>query len=149
MAVPQGSSKFSSKSCPLVPPPYGVVSPGAETYEALRGVSAPLAGMGVSSSVAGLPAVVDYRDRIRMPVRYCRHAGQTWGYLRLLDSMVYASEEHLNIIQHPQGRRKEVALQKNTISNIYTNRIRYTTDTEPGSSGSSVFNNTELGRLPK
>jgi V8-like Glu-specific endopeptidase len=49
--------------------------------------------------------------------------------------------QHVNIIQHPRGRRKEVSLQKNTITNVYQNRIRYTTDTEPGSSGSIVCNN--------
>lgn len=120
---------------------YRVFNPESETSEAFRAVS-PQAGMGVVSQQAGLAAVTDYRDSLRVAVvRICRHAGESWGYLRLLDSIAYATVEHLNIIQHPQGRRKEVALQKNTISNIYTNRIRYTTDTEPGSSGSPVFNN--------
>lgn len=49
--------------------------------------------------------------------------------------------EYANIIQHPKGRKKEVALQDNTVSFIYDKVIRYTTDTEPGSSGSAVFNN--------
>ena len=79
------------------------------------------------------------RDRLLRMV--CIAAGGSWGYLRLPSSITYAVGEHLNIVQHPQARRKEVALQKNNITNIYTNRIRYTTDTEPGSSGSPVFNN--------
>lgn len=79
------------------------------------------------------------RDRLLRMV--CVAAGESWGYLQLPPSITYAVGEHLNIVQHPQARRKEVALQKNNITNIYTNRIRYTTDTEPGSSGSPVFNN--------
>lgn len=47
----------------------------------------------------------------------------------------------MNVIQHPSGRRKEVSLQDNRITEIFTERIRYTADTEPGSSGSPVFNN--------
>jgi len=79
------------------------------------------------------------RDRLIRMV--CVAPGESWGYLRLLPSITYAVGEHLNIVQHPSTRRKEVALQKNNITNIYTNRIRYTTDTEPGSSGSPVFDN--------
>lgn len=49
--------------------------------------------------------------------------------------------EYVNIIQHPQGRRKEVALQENNVVYVYDKVLHYTTDTEPGSSGSAVFNN--------
>ena len=52
-----------------------------------------------------------------------------------------AKDQHLNIVQHPRGRRKEVALQDNRITKIFTNVVHYTTDTEPGSSGSPVFSN--------
>jgi lysophospholipase L1-like esterase len=50
-------------------------------------------------------------------------------------------KERVNIVQHPQGRRKEIALHDNTVSYVYDKAIRYTTDTEGGSSGSPVFNN--------
>jgi len=79
--------------------------------------------------------------------RICTNPGQLWGYLQLSDSISYAGSsdsrpgQHVNIIQHPNGRRKEVSLQQNNLSNIFSNRVRYTTDTEPGSSGSAVFNN--------
>ena len=69
------------------------------------------------------------------------HAGNRHGYIKLRKSIGYNISSFLNIIQHPSARRKEVALQENTITNIYTNKIRYTTDTEPGSSGSPVFDN--------
>lgn len=47
----------------------------------------------------------------------------------------------VNIIQHPSGRPKEVALQENEVTRVQDRLIHYRTDTEPGSSGSPVFNN--------
>lgn len=89
------------------------------------------------------------RSRIGRYRRLCIPAGQKWGYLQLTDAISYAGPgganhplgQHVNVIQHPRGRRKEVALQRNNLKNIYATRIRYTSDTEPGSSGSPVFNN--------
>lgn len=49
--------------------------------------------------------------------------------------------EPVNIIQHPAGREKEVALHNNKVERVMDKVIRYRTDTEPGSSGSAVFNN--------
>ncbi len=49
--------------------------------------------------------------------------------------------ERVNVIQHPSGRRKEVALHDNRVERVLDTVIRYRTDTEPGSSGSPVFNN--------
>ena len=49
--------------------------------------------------------------------------------------------ERVNIIQHPQGRRKEISLHDNKVSYVYDKAIRYSADTEGGSSGSPVFNN--------
>jgi V8-like Glu-specific endopeptidase len=71
-----------------------------------------------------------------------RTPGQRWGHLRLPASgPSYAVGQYLNVVGHPSGRRKEVALQDNSITGVFTNVIRYTTDTEPGSSGSPVFTN--------
>lgn len=67
--------------------------------------------------------------------------GQKWGFIQLNPDPVYLEEQHLNIIQHPSGRRKQIALQNNQSTDLYQNFIRYTTDTEPGSSGSPVFDN--------
>ncbi len=52
-----------------------------------------------------------------------------------------STPERVNIIQHPRGRKKEVALQENKVTAIMDRVIHYKTDTEPGSSGSPVFNN--------
>jgi hypothetical protein len=49
--------------------------------------------------------------------------------------------ELVNIVQHPDGRPKEVALQENEVTRVQDKLIHYRTDTEPGSSGSPVFNN--------
>lgn len=46
----------------------------------------------------------------------------------------------VSIIQHPRGNRKSVALRNNRVTIIEGNFIQYETDTEPGSSGSPVFN---------
>lgn len=48
--------------------------------------------------------------------------------------------ERVNIIQHPRGRKKEVALQDNEVIDREGEHVRYRTDTERGSSGSPVFN---------
>lgn len=53
--------------------------------------------------------------------------------------------DYVNIIQHPGGRAKKIALYHNTVYRTKSlsdgrQRIQYLTDTEPGSSGSPVFN---------
>lgn len=60
----------------------------------------------------------------------------------LRDKDTITREERVNIVQHPRGRRKEVSLHDNKVSYIYDIAIRYTADTEGGSSGSPVFNNS-------
>jgi len=50
-------------------------------------------------------------------------------------------KERVNIIQHPSARKKEIAIHDNEVLRILDKVIRYRTDTEPGSSGSPVFNN--------
>jgi len=67
--------------------------------------------------------------------------GEKWGWIPLNPSPNYHDKQHFNIVQHPQGRRKEVALQDNEIAKLFTNVVRYHGDTEPGSSGSPVFDN--------
>ena len=67
--------------------------------------------------------------------------GERWGILPLVEAPVLRKDQLVNIIQHPNGRRKEVALQNNKVDKLFQNTVRYTTDTEPGSSGSPVFDN--------
>ncbi len=77
----------------------------------------------------------------RLPPVWLIHAGDKWGFIPLRASVLYAPGQRLNVVQHPKGRRKEIALQSNTVTNIFSNHVRYSTDTEPGSSGSPVLNN--------
>jgi endonuclease G, mitochondrial len=48
--------------------------------------------------------------------------------------------EYLNIIQHPNGEPKQLALRENELIDVLDNFLHYHTDTAPGSSGSPVFN---------
>ncbi|MEC4813029.1 MAG: endonuclease [Scytonema sp. PMC 1069.18] len=48
--------------------------------------------------------------------------------------------EYLNIIQHPEGEPKQVALRENRLVDLLDDFLHYQTDTAPGSSGSPVFN---------
>lgn len=59
----------------------------------------------------------------------------------LRDPATATRGDRVNIIQHPRGRKKEIALHENKVTRIKDRVLHYTTDTEPGSSGSPVFNN--------
>ncbi|MCA2217348.1 trypsin-like serine peptidase [Jidongwangia harbinensis] len=49
--------------------------------------------------------------------------------------------ESINIVQHPDGRPKQVALQQNELVDRLDDFLHYRTDTAPGSSGSPLYNN--------
>ena len=83
----------------------------------------------------------DCEGRSRGPVLATKTAGSTYGFIPLDDAPSYAEHLHLNIIQHPRGDRKQITVQHNHIDEVYDNVIRYTSDTEPGSSGSPVLKN--------
>lgn len=57
------------------------------------------------------------------------------------NSLAAGPAECVNIVQHPGGRPKEVALQDNRVVRSDNLVIQYACDTEPGSSGSPVFDN--------
>lgn len=67
--------------------------------------------------------------------------GDDWGFVPMNPTPVFRDKQHVNVVQHPAGRRKEVALQNNELDRLFENVVRYKTDTEPGSSGSPVFDN--------
>jgi len=60
-----------------------------------------------------------------------------WGYLEI-NSTKPNPNDALVIIQHPQGRSKEIAF-SDTENSIWEHRLHYKVTTEPGSSGSPVF----------
>lgn len=67
--------------------------------------------------------------------------GATYGVLPLIGAIGKAMVgEWLNIIQHPQGKPKAVAVRENRLVDELDRYLHYLTDTDPGSSGSPVFN---------
>ena len=48
--------------------------------------------------------------------------------------------ERLNIVQHPGGELKQLALRQNQLVDVLDDFLHYRTDTAPGSSGAPVFN---------
>lgn len=64
-----------------------------------------------------------------------------FGHLPLLPMPGKILEgEYVSIIQHPQGGPKAVTLRENEVKFISGHFVHYVSDTEPGSSGSPVFN---------
>jgi len=49
--------------------------------------------------------------------------------------------EPINIVQHPKGEMKQVIIRENRLVDLLELHAHYEADTEPGSSGSPVFNN--------
>ncbi|MGK3206214.1 DNA/RNA non-specific endonuclease [Amycolatopsis sp. MEPSY49] len=64
-----------------------------------------------------------------------------FGFNRLIGSEGKAIVgDFVTIIQHPRGGKKQIALRENRIVDVLDKFLHYETDTEPGSSGSPVFN---------
>lgn len=69
------------------------------------------------------------------------HKISDFGFVRLIESTGKINiGSSVSIIQHPNGKRKSVALRNNVIIKILENHLHYQTDTDRGSSGSPVFN---------
>ena len=62
-----------------------------------------------------------------------------WGHLNVDILTEPQTGQFVNIIQHPLGQKKQIALTRNDIIAIDEKKIFYRTDTEPGSSGAPVF----------
>ena len=63
-----------------------------------------------------------------------------FGYNRLsAENGAGAVGEFVTIVQHPRGEKKQIALRENRIVDVLDSFLHYEADTEPGSSGSPVF----------
>jgi V8-like Glu-specific endopeptidase len=71
-------------------------------------------------------------------VRVQGDANADWGYIEMEPATV-ETYDRVNIIQHPMGEHKQIALYHNLVAYVDERRIQYLTDTERGSSGSPVF----------
>lgn len=70
-----------------------------------------------------------------------RPAGETFGWNRLsAQKGKLVIGEPVNVIGHPMGRLKEIAVRDNMLQVRLDDFLHYKTDTEPGNSGSPVFN---------
>jgi V8-like Glu-specific endopeptidase len=72
-------------------------------------------------------------------VRVQGDANADWGAIEIAEVAV-RTQDYVNIIQHPSGGPKQVALYHNLVTAVGDGRVQYLTDTLPGSSGSPVFN---------
>jgi V8-like Glu-specific endopeptidase len=68
-------------------------------------------------------------------------AGDKYGWNKLLKQQgKIVIGEAANVIGHPSGRRKEIAVRNNRLLDQLPDFLHYEADTEPGNSGSPVFN---------
>jgi V8-like Glu-specific endopeptidase len=71
-------------------------------------------------------------------VRVSGDANADWGVIEL-EEVDVSKTERVNIIQHPSGGPKQIAIYHNVVAYADEERVQYLTDTLPGSSGSPVF----------
>ncbi len=65
----------------------------------------------------------------------------SFGWNRLIGQTGKTQKgEYLNIIQHPEGRPKQLALRDNLLIDLLEQHLHYETDTLRGSSGAPVYN---------
>lgn len=64
---------------------------------------------------------------------------KNWGFLEIDANSVPSMGDSVPIIQHPKGQEKQIALNANEVLGVNGRFLHYSTDTEPGSSGSPVF----------
>jgi endonuclease G len=66
---------------------------------------------------------------------------QRYGWSPLIEAQGKALlGDSLNIVQHPKGEAKQIVLRSNQLVDLFDDFAHYVTDTEPGSSGSPVYN---------
>jgi len=78
-------------------------------------------------------ALVLVKDQEDQPI-------SNFGCLQLEVFPKFTNHPPVNIIQHPEGRDKHIALTANEVISTYQQHLFYKADTLPGASGSPVFN---------
>ncbi|PAZ13640.1 serine protease [Streptomyces sp. SA15] len=86
-------------------------------------------------------ATLDFALVLVAPGPDRRPPGETFGWNRLsAQTGKLVIGEPVNVIGHPMGRLKEIAVRDNMLQVRLDDFVHYKTDTEPGNSGSPVFN---------
>ena len=87
-------------------------------------------------------ALLDYTVVAVAPMADGRAPGEVFGTIPLVGALGKILEgEPVNIIQHPEGRPKEIAFRNNQLVKLVDDDVMtYATDTDHGSSGSPVLN---------
>ncbi|MFC7105631.1 trypsin-like serine peptidase [Nonomuraea rubra] len=86
-------------------------------------------------------AALDFALVLVSPGADGHQAGETFGWNRLsVQTGKLVIGEPVNIIGHPSGRLKEISIRENRLEARLDDFLHYETDTEPGNSGSPVFN---------
>ncbi len=84
---------------------------------------------------------LDYALVLVAPGPDGRPPGETFGWNRLSARQgKLVIGEPVNVVGHPMGRLKEVAVRDNALQVRLDDFLHYRTDTEPGNSGSPVYN---------
>lgn len=68
-----------------------------------------------------------------------RKPGNEFGFIDISSHGRVKLDRRVNIIQHPEAKSKKIAIRANQVKFFNDTLIQYLTDTEPGSSGSPVF----------
>ncbi|WP_157252572.1 serine protease [Nonomuraea typhae] len=86
-------------------------------------------------------AGLDYTLVRVAPAADGRTPGELYGWNRLIATQgKIITGEPVNLVGHPNGRLKEITIRRNELTTQLDRFLHYTADTEPGSSGSPVFN---------
>jgi endonuclease G, mitochondrial len=88
------------------------------------------------------PSALDFTLVALTPTARGRPPSSDFGHIPLIGATgKILLGQPVNIIQHPDGRPREIAIRNNRLLNIEdTRQIVYETDTESGASGAPVFN---------
>lgn len=84
---------------------------------------------------------LDYALVAVKPAADGRLPGEVFGWNRLvIEQGKIVVNDPVNVIGHPMGRLKEIAVRDNALVQRLEDFLHYRTDTEPGNSGSPVYN---------
>src|SRR5919202_1710354 len=101
-----------------------------------------LARLGVDETAAtAVPRLTALTNGPRLAAPAASSDLRSFGWTPLIEQEGKAIiGEYVNIIQHPGGEPKQLALRENQLVDVLPDFLHYETDTAPGSSGSPVFN---------